>query len=619
MKRSSLLFCWIIAISASGQLTSDNETAAASSGTPQHRNSVRTVIWSEDFAGGIPGDWINEEADGTALWEYRGPATEPSVNVGSRGSCTQNFVGPPIQSPTSGNGFIIFDSNYWDNSDSLCTLENMGTGPAPGPHLAILTTPPVDLTGYENIAIRFHQFVRYFTGNTRVEMDAGDGAGWTPIYAPEYFQGFSGPNSEAISIPLPSAAQGAPDVRFRFVYDGLYYHWQIDDIEVVEIQANDLAIRAVAYDNYDPTDPNGEYAGMEYSHYPMIMAPLLRMSAKAENTGTLTQTNCRLGVVVSDALTGEVLHNSVSSTGTTIAPTFSAVLQAGSFQMPAVPGKYRVRFELLQDQDDGDPANDADSAEFYISTSTWARDKVWTTAVYNPTINTEQKYIAGNIFQPAISGYSPQSISIGLGEGTLPSGMVYGAIYEFDIDELSEINLVASTDTVPVDMTLLNGAGDQKLLTLPFPEPPVLEANEPYFIVAGSVQGPDTVKFALAGASPMYSSWVIFDTLSIYYLSRMPVVRLNTGPLTNVADIGMTNELLAYPNPAGEFLYVLPEGNSGSILEVIVRDAFGRRVHTESSPFRTGRKIPLNALEPGIYLAECRSPNTTRVIRFIKE
>ena len=67
-------------------------------------------FWSEDFQSGIPTTWTNS----TAPWAYRGPGTPPGPGVGSQGAYASNST--PIASPTANNGFIIFDSDYYDNN-----------------------------------------------------------------------------------------------------------------------------------------------------------------------------------------------------------------------------------------------------------------------------------------------------------------------------------------------------------------------------------------------------------------------------------------------------------------------------------------------------------------------
>ena len=87
-------------------LTSKNNT--------EHVSSIKVPksvapFWSEDFSNGIPSTWINSSVP----WAYRGPSTSPNSTVGTQGAYGANQG--PIQSPTAQNGFMIFDSDYYDN------------------------------------------------------------------------------------------------------------------------------------------------------------------------------------------------------------------------------------------------------------------------------------------------------------------------------------------------------------------------------------------------------------------------------------------------------------------------------------------------------------------------
>ena len=85
-------------------------------------NSINksTPFWSEDFSGGIPATWINAstsipDPSISAPWVFSGPGTYPGVNTGSQGAYA--WTQGPIASSTASNGFVIFDSDYYDNGD----------------------------------------------------------------------------------------------------------------------------------------------------------------------------------------------------------------------------------------------------------------------------------------------------------------------------------------------------------------------------------------------------------------------------------------------------------------------------------------------------------------------
>ena len=99
------------------------------------------ILFSEDFSSGIPTTWSNSGtangvSDPDAKWEYRGTTTTPNNSIGSRGAYSNANSGP-IQSASSSNGFVIFDSDYLDNNG---IAGNFGNGLAAAPHLVNLET-----------------------------------------------------------------------------------------------------------------------------------------------------------------------------------------------------------------------------------------------------------------------------------------------------------------------------------------------------------------------------------------------------------------------------------------------------------------------------------------------
>ena len=133
------------------------------SSIPQHININSFLsaapIWEEDFANGIPASWTNS----TAPWVYRGPGTTPNQNTGTQGAYgTSTTV---IASATQSNGFIIFDSDYYDNNG---IQGNFGNGLHPIPHNGELMTEMIDLTGYTDVTLLAHSYFRTFQGQAFV-------------------------------------------------------------------------------------------------------------------------------------------------------------------------------------------------------------------------------------------------------------------------------------------------------------------------------------------------------------------------------------------------------------------------------------------------------------------
>ncbi|MFM2228297.1 MAG: hypothetical protein RL664_1640 [Bacteroidota bacterium] len=110
-------------------------------------------LYSWDFSGGLPTNWTNGSNSNIGIWEYRGPNTVPNNAITSRGSCSGGSS--TFNSLTRSNGFMIFDSNYWDDNDNQCG--GFGTGPDPGPHTAWLITNSFSLAGATGAVVTAQQ------------------------------------------------------------------------------------------------------------------------------------------------------------------------------------------------------------------------------------------------------------------------------------------------------------------------------------------------------------------------------------------------------------------------------------------------------------------------------
>ena len=224
------------------------------------KKSSAVVIWSEDFANGIPSTWTNQGYDvdpatgnfnpnPLCVWEYRGPATTPNNGTGSRGAFAS--ANDPILSPSTSNGFVIFDSDYLDNTGSS---SGIGTGVSPAPHYGTLTTDTIDLTGYPAVQLTMSSYAREFFANLLVAV-SGDGGVTYPdtVVAHDLAVNSASPNGDIISMDISNTAGGSANVVLQFIFDGIpgnangngYYFWMFDDVAISDIPAN--AFKFTAY------------------------------------------------------------------------------------------------------------------------------------------------------------------------------------------------------------------------------------------------------------------------------------------------------------------------------------------------------------------------------------
>jgi hypothetical protein len=545
----------------------------------------RDVIWSEDFSDGFDSGWTSFGLGGVADWEYRGPNTTPNIEVGSRGSCVVGNLGEPILSPTAANGFMIFDSNWWDNPDLPCSEDNFGTGPAPGPHFATLTSPSIDLSAYGSVALKFNQYCKRLTGDTYVEVSIDGGFNWFPVFSNPDLPNPTLPYDEQV-IQISTYVAYQPNVRIRFVFNAMYYYWQIDDVELIDTYSNDLAIAGINYgdfDLYDLSHPTG-YEFMEYSKYPTSMPPDLKFSAMAENLGGIFQSDCRLHVDVFSQASGSVVHQASSTEGFFINTGEALELRAGNYQVEPVLGEFKLAYRVDQQEIDEDELNNVDTAIFYMNDVQYARDALFASAVYLGTPEqADLEYELGNVFHITAEDLTCHSITVAVGIGSSTPAQIEGRLYRFDISTGVEADLLATSQPIDITASMLNGYGEQILTNLVFDSPVQLYAGEAYYVAVASDDGVDNFVCAMAGVAEEATALVRYFPNDWYYLDMLPMIRMNFGPFNSINErTDIVRELHVYPNPSShEVLFELPVHMLGKV-EARWYDSMGRMVKTDA-------------------------------------
>jgi hypothetical protein len=566
----------------------------------------RDVIWAEDFSDGFNSGWTSFGAGGVANWEYRGPNTTPNIEVGSRGSCVVGNLGEPILSPTAANGFMIFDSNWWDNPDMPCSEANFGTGPAPGPHYASITSPSINLSAYGSVALKFNQYCKRLTGNAYVEVSIDGGFNWFSVFSNPELPNPTMPYDQQV-IQISNYVAFQPDVRIRFVFDAMYYYWQIDDVELVDTYNNDLVISGVNYGDFDlmdPSHPTG-YEFMEYTKYPTSMAPDLKFSALATNLGGGFQSDCRLHVDVISQAAGSVVHEASSAEGFFINAGETLELRAGNYQVDPIMGEYKLAYRVQQQEVDENELNNVDTTLFIINDVQYARDALFASAVYLGTPEqADIEYELGNVFLVTAEDLTCHSITVGVGIGSSTPAQIVGRLYRFDISTGVEADLLATSQPVDITSSMLNGYGDQVLTNLVFDTPAQLYAGEAYYVAVACDAGVDNFVCGMAGMAEEGTALVRYFPNDWYYLDMLPMIRMNFGAFNSVREgSDFVRELHVYPNPTDdEVLFELPVQMLGKV-EARWYDSMGRLVRTDSPSMQSSLQYrsTVSDLPSGLY------------------
>ncbi len=281
-------------------------SAYAQPKAPREDGEAITVIWGEDFAAGIPSSWTNTgtiNGTDTAKWEYRGPNTTPDITVGSRGSCS-SFA--PLESATQANGFVIFDSNWYDDPGATCGGAP-GSGLVPVPHESYLMTDVIDCSGYDDILLEYYQAVRHFSAIPALLVSGDGGATFDTVYdARNFYNPNEGsPFNDFVSLNISALAGNSSQVVLKFswspshripAFDG-YYYWMVDDIRLIAKPKNDLVLTDYALSSVDFNGP----VTVAYGQIPAEQNPEAYALVGLLNQGINDQTNVASRFHVYDA------------------------------------------------------------------------------------------------------------------------------------------------------------------------------------------------------------------------------------------------------------------------------------------------------------------------------
>jgi len=479
------------------------------------------IEWS--FANGIPENWQNESADGISQWEYRGPLTTPSNEIASRGSCGAASV--VLNSETVDDGFLIFDSNYWDDEGTICG-GNIGGGPAPGPHYASLTTNSFSLENNPEATLTFQQQYRhYFTGGqssaTRILVSV-NGGDFVLLQDNSAGGITNSPNVEWVSLALTGIAAGESDVRLRFEFEGFYYWWMIDNVTIFQPSDNDLVLYSANYSTFQPNLIN-DYFDQEYHFYPLNMLPQMEFKARGQNIGGQVQTNTKLSVEVNRGFTNvfsgdsplEDLNSGASNTW-----------QLVPWTVPAVVGDYVIDFSLQQDQSDETIANNFTSKDFTITTHTLGIDEGEMEDQFMPNVGYENSaYRIGNVYVVEESDLRLHDISVAFGDSSIVGTSVRASVYYFDNDSIQ----YGTSEDYIINAFDLNSTGESFMVHLPLIEPLTLVQDTNYLVTVECDTNPgERMVVARSGDAIPFTSFVKYELNNFGgYMLKYPMVRMN--------------------------------------------------------------------------------------------
>ena len=598
--------------------------------------SALVPIWSEDFANGIPTTWENSAVP----WVYRGASTFPNNSVGGQGAYSGINNSPatnsPISSPTANNGFLIFDSDYYDNNGVAGAF---GTGMYPTPHNGELLTDMIDLSSYSDVTLKMSSFFRTFAGQAFIDFYVSSVFVERVQVHDNLAVNESSFIDEVILARVPFSVVGNSDVQMSFVFEGTsnivsnfsgYYFWQIDDLELMETPINLIETEDVVlggfwmdYVNYSGAGLN-DIIGLDYTitplsqlaNHPYVIEGVLRNSGSADQISTLKyEVNGASGSYSGTSIPVAVVAYSATN-------TIDSIVVAADPSLSPVLGSYTVSVW-----------GESDSLGSIVTVSdTVYKPLEISNYIYGKDLgpdNAGSRILGGVEDQNHISTryemYADEQLTglkAYISDRSNIGAEVKAVLYELDSTATEPIFLAESDNYILTAQDLGNW------INIPFDGGIDLYNGYAYeFGIAGFVHPTDSAYIGTAGMSLYNGEHSLFDELGLsdqsagtptwYYITATPMVRMSFDPslISAVSDVKQTI-FTAYPNPTnGIFTIELIEAAN---YDLVVSNVLGQIVFSKTVNGMSN-SIDLSSFDKGIYTIELKNDNVIYSEKIIVE
>lgn len=626
-----------------------NETTAAS-------------LWWETFAGGIEANgWTTEGTCSVA--DSNGNAGFKFLPTGLLDGGAYIFAGAAISSPTLCDGAVGVDSDFDDNGG----IEgNFGGGPCPAPAQHFLVSPAIfsgewDVEGLSlswNQAIRQFQSTFFFSYRTR---DVGsDWNEWVDFQVNTEFETNGNFVNTDVQRYFMPGASGHDSLQIRFVYNANYYMWGIDDVKIIETEANNMR----AQSNF--------YAIAPWASVPENQLYPFAALIDVYNAGAAAQTNVNVQHTVVNTTSAETVYDETLPYGT-IGPDSLAEnkLFPTLIELPNVVATYEATYTVTQDQEDFDPSDNEISFNYSIGGNVFALEDGFTRSVavangvYDP--GAPLSYAYGNYFF-AVQDAKVENITWGVNNPADMAGQTV-QIYLLQWTDTNGDQIASSNERRFIgfaDYTFTGAEGDNAILQTVlenFENPNddvVMQAGFGYIAIIEYQASSDTDPqfFLLASEARNYTAQQLaIDTAFEYNLTDMrayfsvlgfspdgiianidyevkelnpndtrvffgndivPLVRVQVEPIVAVEDLPADNKITAFPNPAVESFQVQLDFTK-SFDNVMMRlvDNTGRIVYNKVMPMLPAshiERISVKDLAPGTYHLQVVTADGQRTI-----
>lgn len=532
--------------------------------------NAENILWGDapdegQFAGGI-GNWTTSHSfcaspPGVSDWRWNELGT-----VAEGGLVLED---PTINSPSVANGAMLFlynteyDTRHWYHSE--------------------LISPVIDLSETSTkLYLRYYELVANLNAcnslspPTYIEISIDGGSTWEYAMDANPTLGQQEVYNGERLLVLPNEVSGESDVKIKFVFNGDYFFWVVDDVAIVERPDFDLKLD----ETFFSVPPN--------AMTPKSQLVPLNFITSYGNYGLATAENIRVSIELTDTLE-QVTYLKDSLYRETLAAdsVVETVFFQTAYQLPEETRDYHGRYRVKSTQDEALPADNELTFKFSVTDTIFAKE-FGRSRFIAPAGGS--KFAYGNCFyMPNGDGWFAAKISFGMRRptgGELLNKYVSVELYRWfgepsnddDVittDEIEQVGIGYYTITgnesqdVRIEVPLTAFTGDLELkddswyLALVRYD---YNTTEKFYINANDrIDYYPNYEMGLNIGAPNYSTVVQFGSNDYYGLDRfsfgfhiVPTVRLHiTDRIDDVRDNTLILQSLQIaPNPVKDFVTV---------------------------------------------------------------
>jgi hypothetical protein len=569
----------------------------------------RDVVFSEDFANGFTGNnGIGEwTPTGThaAMWRYS--TTGP---VGAYSVATQ-----VIASPSVANGFMMF------NGDSANTNFNADPPVIVGSPVewdAALESPVLDLTSSPFVEIVFSQRFRWCcqaTSPHAVEVSVDGGTTWAYTYPTNgIYNANDDSGTREIRINISNDIAGnAGSVKFRFKHNptASHYHWQIDDVQVVELFPNNLSMN----DGYLSHTGGGE----EYGRIPdaQLLETML-VGGGITNSGSAAQTNVVINMSVTNSSGTEVFAASKNIPSLASGAT-DALEEFVTLPNPLPSDLYTATFTVDADEEDADLTDNTFVRTFEVADDIYTLDgignhptgaQVLSSIGTNSFTDAEDGLVVMNYYQVA-APLTVHGIEFLTTTTTVVGGFVTVSLLD-TVDVFADVVTNPISESAAWDITADDVANGR--VRVFFPAPVELSPNGYYAAVtlfsnagAGLIRILDDATVPQPNAATL----IYIPGDQVYTNGNGMSIRLLLSPTVGVEETAALQGVSVFPNPSTGVVNVSTKEAGTHLLEVT--NVLGAMV--SNTTFAGSTTIDLSTLAKGVYNVRVSNANGSVIER----